>query len=390
MRRGVLRSVARYARTIRAGVLGAAAIACGAGAGCFIDPINRAPTIVSITPTGGVKKNQRASFKIAVYDPDSDDLKVSWAVETISCPTRTDPRLPPSARTDGDTVDVDMDMTGSRFCIWAFARDRYGAEAVYYQNVDPENKPPEPRISIVAAEGPEPYRLYRPIVLTSDGSSDPENDHVTFTWTLTRSPSGSAAVLQSTGCDPEGELSASDLHCFTPDQPAQGDEYEVELTATEDVSDGNIPTMQGTARRSFKVATDHPPCIETDKAMPALLDSVRPLLGSATDTEIFSVEVDDDGDPYPPPEDAPSKASFTWYLTGPDGNLLVRDWNINRLPVTLGGFPLGDAVKVRVEVHDRNRAAVDQILRDCGDRDLCGTSACPQRVTWNLRWIGGG
>src|SRR5216110_352484 len=63
-------------------VMALALLAC---AGCFVDPINRAPYIASIDKIGTVQKNRDAELKITAYDPDSDPLTVTWAVETGRC-----------------------------------------------------------------------------------------------------------------------------------------------------------------------------------------------------------------------------------------------------------------------------------------------------------------
>src|SRR5207253_2180572 len=66
-----------------------------AGGGCFIDPINRAPYVASISPIGTIMKNRDARLKITAYDPDSDNLTVTGAAVAGDC--RSDK---PAARLD--------------------------------------------------------------------------------------------------------------------------------------------------------------------------------------------------------------------------------------------------------------------------------------------------
>ena len=356
----------------------ALAIALVAGAGCYMDPINRAPYIASIKEVGVVPKNRDATVRITAYDPDSDSLTITWAV-VPGCDGK-----PAAVRSDGTPVDegievvVDKTMTGGRFCVWAFATDRYGATSALSNVFDPENVPPQPRIDVVSPAPADTYRLYSEIVLTSDGSTDPDDPlGLDFSWNLKNKPAGSVAELFSVGCQAPGGSTAGDLHCLDADKPGQ---YEVELIATEAAGDGNTPTKSTPVTRVFNVAPDILPSIV--QTTPEIGDGPIPML---EDRKFEVIKVDDDGDPRPAM--TANHLSFTWFLTGPDGQVQTLENDVASLTLGVSKYHLGDHVKLRVEVHDRNRDACDRALLLCRDDDLC--SSPPDRllrVTWNLLW----
>lgn len=351
--------------------------------GCFIDPVNRAPYIASISKIGPVLKNQPAKLRITAHDPDSDSLTVAWAVVGGGCKDRADPTLWPAARSIGEEVAVPSGTTIGRFCVWAFATDHYGAVGVDYLTVDPENQRPQAIIDVIAPSMAEPYQLYSQIVLTSDNSSDPDDPVLTFNWALVSKPVGSSAALDAIGCVLPKSSTARDISCFSADQPGQ---YVVALTATEGASDGNTPTQSTTVTRIFNVNPDRLPCITMTKPMYG--DGEIPVLGDPGDATFEVVMVDDDGDPLPTM--TPNELSYSWSLTGPDGHLQTIENNFPSYSVGLSSYHIGDLVKVRLEVHDRNREAGDRALLGCGDADVCGDrSGCFQRVTWKLLWSAG-
>jgi hypothetical protein len=102
--------------------------------------------------------------------------------------------------------------------------------------------------------------------------------------------------------------------------------------------------------------------------------------------------VDDDGDPYPNPNDLTQNLTFTWLLTTPGAAagtpLVVQDIAVSSLTIPPLRYRSGDATTVRVEVHDRKVEAVDQILHMCADEaSRCGkTPDCLQRVSWTVQW----
>ena len=365
-------------RSIGTGSL-ALAVVLGAGGGCYMDPINRAPYIVSIKEIGVVPKNQDAKMRITAYDPDSDRLTITWAAVAGKCMDR-----PAAVRSDGDPVSeglevtVDRSMTGGRFCVWAFATDRYGATSVLNNTFDPENAAPQPRIDVVDPAPADSYRLYSEIVLTSDGSMDPDDPlGLSFSWNLRNKPAGSIAELKSTGCKVTTGITAGDLHCFSADKPGQ---YEVELMAAEAAGDGNTPTLSGKVTRTFTVNPEVLPSILETK--PALRDGSIPVL---EDTKFEVTKVDDDGDPLPAA--TPNQLSYTWFLTGPDGLVQTLENDFPWLSLVASRYHVGDRVKLRVEVHDRNGDACDRALLLCHDDDLCiAPGNRVLRVTWNLLW----
>jgi hypothetical protein len=162
----------------------------------------------------------------------------------------------------------------------------------------------------------------------------------------------------------------------------------VALTATEAASDSNTRIQSATVMRVFNVKPDRLPCIVS--TMPMYTDRVIPVLGDPGDTmTVAVVTVDDDGDPFPTMTS--NDLSFTWSLTGPDGRRQTLENDVPSLTLGLGNYHLGDLVKVRLEVHDRNWDAGDRALLGCGDADFCGDmiTGCFQRVTWKLLWSAG-
>ncbi|HEY8923771.1 MAG TPA: hypothetical protein VIU64_05270, partial [Polyangia bacterium] len=309
--------------------------ALSAGAGCYIDPINRAPYIASIDTVGTVQRNREAKLKITAYDPDSDRLTVTWGVTMGTCPDdKMDSTFWPVARKTGEDVTVEKSMTSGRFCVWAFATDPYGAMSLDDRIVDPANQPPQAIIDVISPSAAEPFDLYSQVVLTSDNSMDPDSD-LTFSWALMGKPTDSMAFLTSAGCALPKSSTARDVWCFTADKPGQ---YDVALTATEASSDGNTPNQTTTVPRVFNVKPDRLPCILS--TMPMYGDHTIPVLGDPGGSMKFQVvTVDDDGDPYPTM--TPNDLSFTWALTGPDGHLQALENDIPSLTLGLGNYHIG-------------------------------------------------
>jgi hypothetical protein len=69
-------------------------------------------------------------------------------------------------------------------------------------------------------------RVGAPIVLDATGSTDPENDSLTYQWTLSQAPPGSAAILTNAG---------TARATLVPDVPG---EYEATLTVSDPLGAG--------------------------------------------------------------------------------------------------------------------------------------------------------
>jgi hypothetical protein len=100
------------------------------------------------------------------------------------------------------------------------------------------------------------------------------------------------------------------------------------------------------------------------------------------------LKVIDDGEPYPAlPDGAPT--AFTWFL-GPEAGPLERqapNGSLNALlPVPPFRYRVGDRVKVRVEIADRNALRSQQFLSDC-QTDICiSREGCRERMTWLITY----
>jgi len=105
-------------------------------------------------------------------------------------------------------------------------------------------------------------------------------------------------------------------------------------------------------------------------------------------TFIVSTVVDD-GEPYMAmPLPGHEATTFTWFL-GPESGPFERQVGsgLNAFfQVPPGRFRVGDRVKVRVEIADRNALRSQQRLSDC-QTDTCTDGAgCRQRMTWSVTY----
>jgi hypothetical protein len=345
-------------------------IGLGACIGCFLDPINRAPVVTSIDSDGPIGRGKAASFTATASDPDSDSFTMSWAQRSGDCSALS---MPPPPTETGGRFSVDGTSTTGPFCVWAFATDRYGAVGVRNRFVDPGNSPPVAMLRLVHPTATSLYPLYSTFELAND-STDLEGDTITSTWTLT-APNGSTAQLAD-GC--KSAAAGTDVHCFfQADLPGP---YKVVLMAdTPDDHQSSKDTI------TLTVDVDRLPCI----LMPEPPLDGTPALDPTADQAFTVMMVGDDGDPSP--SSTPNMALFNWFLIE-DGVLLPVEHNYPTLPIPANQYHEGDVTKIRVEVHDRNRKAVDDVLFGCGDaEDKCAGDpqrpTCYQRVTWTVNWL---
>lgn len=375
------RGVGRPAAAVFAALLALAA------AGCFTGPINHPPGITFVEGSSTPSRKQAVSYTVQATDPDGDRTSVVWDQVQGTCTPETGPESWPLSKDaieamgdQSNTLMLDATQTDTPFCLWAFAIDSHGAITPVHLAVVPADAAPTANIQVVA---PPPvassttdvlYPLYSTIELSSDDSTDPEDDSLNRCWSPKMIPAGSKAALVD--CNSGAPVDCTSGHiCFTAD--LQGN-YQVALVVTDSGGKSN------SVSRQISVNSDQPPCIA--KTTPSLV--LTPIQYDSKENNPSRISVDavhDDGDPYPSPG---STLQFRWSTSTNGGPFAPVEDDVNFLPLDNNQAP-GTLVKVRVEVLDRNPTTA-AALRGCGnDKDFCYTDAgntCPQRVSWSIEY----
>ena len=377
-----------------------------AAAGCFNHPINRAPVISKIVQAGQPSRGMQATFMAYGYDPDQDQLGWTWdATPPLADGSCGDPTVPaswPRDTTAGQLdapatyVVKDLSLTSSRYCVWAFATDRYGAVTATNLLVDPADNPPVATINLrvdpdrlVPPPGPN-YPAYSTFQLSAQ-ASDADQDPLTYTWNLDQLPNGSGVSF--TPCSGNTTFDQDPtLRCFTADLPGL---YQVSLAVSDGIQTVNPPPLPLT------VLPDAPPCIDVTQPMYGVLNkkavtshgmAANPASNQPMDpASIIVMSVYDDGDPLPVPEGSKGPQYF-WYVSKNSDKLQYVDYvQYQQLYLAADNYTIGDVINVRLEVKDRNPDAVDKILASCGDADFCsapmipaGRVDCYVRVSWKI------
>lgn len=355
-----------------------ACLAAGSSAGCFTDPINHAPMVSSIDNVGDVLRGKMATFMAQGMDPDQDQLTWTWGKAADKCPDSANTGNWPQSIMPGDsgspmTYDVPSSLTSGPFCVWAFATDRYGAVGVRNQNFAPLNNPPIAIIRVLTPTPSDSYPAYSAFELSAEDSNDPDGDPLSYAWSLDqRAPQSMADFVACPGSSSVGD---DDLHrCLQADTSGQ---YIVGLTVGDGVTTSHTSM-------TLMVLADRPPWIY------ATTPDFRttPSHGDPTDpAPVLVTQVNDDGDPYPDPTAPLQTVHFTWYKGKNDDGLQYVDNDSPRLVLSASDYQIGDVANVRLEITDRQTAAIAAILKACRDADFC---ADPQdathfiRVTWRV------
>lgn len=352
-------------------------------AGCFSSPINRAPLVTGVSADGVPLHGQPATITAQGYDPDDDQLTWTWAMTQPltpnACPDKGDPTKWPQSPAASNTSSptsylVPGALTSSPWCVWAFATDRYGAVGVANVPLVPANNPPLPVLRVVEPDPATSYPAYTHFQLAADLSSDADGDPLTYKLTLDQAPLGSTAALQPCG----DAAVAADPRVQCLDVVSSG-QYVVSLA----VSDG---TTTRTTSLTLNVLPDQPPCI----AMTTPMYGTGVLKDDPTAPRPIMVNlVSDDGDPYPNAASPLQTVEFTWFKGKNDSGGLqyVDNGSFSLLNLLATDYQLHDVANVRLEVHDRNTAAIDAILLGCGDEPFCPVapgSTCFVRVSWRI------
>ncbi|HXI57678.1 MAG TPA: hypothetical protein VNO55_16550 [Polyangia bacterium] len=367
------------------------ALVLASTSGCvFTDPINMPPTIqiVLVPATERISRGGAAQFGAEVSDDQSEAPVVEWAWMAGSCPPVTNDRSQwPADRRRLTIFTVEGAQTKDPFCVWAAAIDRYGAATPKNYYVVPVNNPPTAAIDVLSPTQGPPYPFLSHFRLSAS-TSDAEMDTLTLSWKLIAQPAGSQATLSSCPENPGGAMAGTE-RCLDAD--LKGD-YTVELKAS-DASDTT------TASRTLTVQEDKLPCIDVTTPDYASGPNVH-TLPAADDpegpsrTDDFSVlRVSDDLDPWPGSGD--SQLHFDWSVAKNGGDFVPQGLDLPRLSLHESQYRIGDKVRVRVQIRDRNNSEdIKNVLIGCNDADNCavttpnrafgGRAGCLLRVGWTV------
>jgi hypothetical protein len=267
------------------------------------------------------------------------------------------------------------------FCVVVQAKDEFkfdDLEAVRVIDASAiTNGGPPASIRVVAPAGEMPFGIFSNVHLGAGAEGDlGPQDKITFAWKLTAPGGGSSVPAPCESVQP-----ANAEVCF---QVAATGDYQVELTVTEGA--------QTASATPFKLQVqDRPPCIRATE--PNYLEAARSFPLYDRD-QVFRVnEIDDDGDPLPPP-DRVSEQAFVWSVRrkGDDPRLFRRLVNatFRNFVIPAREFQPGDEVEVRVEYRDRLDLKTPRPSHCMEDDPLCEAKAgsgCTQRVTWTVVYL---
>jgi hypothetical protein len=363
-----------------------------AGGCVFTDPINMPPAvhIVLVPVTERISRGAAAQFAAEVSDDQSEAPVVEWAWVAGLCPPVTNDRSQwPADRRRLAVFTVEGAQTKDPFCIWAVATDRYGASKATNYYAVPVNNPPAVAIDVLSPTQGPPYGFLSHFRLSAS-TSDAEMDTLTLDWKLVGWPAGSQATLSSCPGN-AGSTMAGTERCL--DSDLKGD-YTVQLKAS-DASDST------TASRTLTVQEDKLPCIDVTTPDYASGPNVH-TLPAADDpegpsrTDDFAVlRVSDDLDPLPGSGD--SQLHFDWSVAKNGGDFVPQGLDLSRLSLHESQYRIGDKVRVRVEIRDRNNGEdIKNVLIGCNDADNCavttpnrafgGRAGCLLRVGWTVEY----
>ncbi|TVZ39889.1 putative repeat protein (TIGR01451 family) [Alteromonadaceae bacterium 2753L.S.0a.02] len=195
---------------------------------------------------------------MASRDPDGDPLDYQWSLNSK-------PALSTSSLSadSGLSVTLLADLAGN-YVVQLIARDDLGASAStsLVIAVDADPKP-------TANAGPDQAALLGDsICLDGSSSSDPQNQSLSFLWSFTSAPAGSAAALD--------DLS-SETPCFVVDVIGT---YMVQLI----VNDG----LQNSEPDTVSITDNTPPVAEAGDSIEAFLGAPVSLDGTASSEDIVS------------------------------------------------------------------------------------------------------
>ena len=218
-------------------------------------------------------------------------------------------------------------------------------------------------------------------------------DHLTYTWRISDSPSGTKPVLTpftNNACVTPTAASGPTLSvsnpkaqvCLWTDPMIAGSlaMYSVVLDVSDDAGDATRTVTSAAA--NVPVSADQPPCIE----------GTDPVAGSyvvdRNELQEFKVDgVEDDRDVFDT-----SGISFAWSVWREADPVwrAVPTWTLSTYQLDVSSFGVGEKVRVRAEVLDRTGALVpasscpvdadDCVVQSCASQP----NVCHKWKTWDL------
>jgi hypothetical protein len=293
-------------------------------------------------------------FQAVASDPDqgTDTLQFDWYVGTY-CNSVVSSQGPRVGQAQFLLLPTDLGPG----CVAVVVTDSQGATAVASRDFTVVDQPPVARLDMVPTVGlaaPEPGQplmlpLYAKATFTAAQSSDPDDsfEQLDFRFTVL---SGNTPIAMP-GCPDPGK--APWLCTFASETPGS---YRVQLV----VNDSQLASEP--TEKPIQVACDQLPNVVLGVAqpMPPLSSDEPPLQLLASQPNTFTINrVEDDGDPYPSSDPASPyptpPAGFVWFYQSGSGSSFSRLSTATgpSFTVPAGAFRAQQAIRVRVEYHDR-------------------------------------
>jgi hypothetical protein len=352
--------------------------------GCFyVDPINQRPSLAIDQPSSDpVYRGDHLELTANANDPEGQFVSFQW--RGYAC-------VPPAESADCDVDPLATSVTQS-FALDVPVRRADGtpteAVRIVLEGKDELGaaSKPAPVLKLAVLNRPPDlatrkssryaYVIGTPIdVFAQVGDLDDGRDNVTVSWVVFAPSQVGHQLVDLVVPDNGDPLHHTYGKRFTP--LGTGD-WQIEITAADPLGNTTVD------RLTIPVADDKPPCL-------AQLAPIVPPPGAAlpiTEPTLFSAPVVvDDLDVYPPVAGDPvlGTTRFSWSIQGASGgtHVVVPGATTNSLVVDPTAYQPGDQVEVRVEVFDRQNAALP-----CPDADatcsITTPQTCLQRQTWHV------